>query len=260
MKRYSEISRTFATLRKQNEAALIIYLTAGYPNLKDFRDILLEVVNSGADIIEIGFPFSDPIADGSMIQSASQVALKSGVRLQDILELVKGLDIKIPLVLMSYLNPLLVFDEHRLFIDLNEAGINGVIIPDLPVQEAKSWSAHANKHKIDNILLVAPNSSTRRIKAIIKTSRGFIYCVSVFGTTGMRGQFAAELVGFLQHLRKQTDKPVAVGFGISNTDQIRALIPYCDGVILGSRIIKAIKEGEELGCLINELKQATIRR
>jgi len=259
MKSDSAIRRKFAALKKNNEAALIIYLTAGYPSMQKFLDNVSMIAENGADIIEIGIPFSDPIADGPTIQFSSQSALENGFKLDDLISRIKERNLQIPLVLMSYLNPLLAYGRERLFKDIKKAGFSGVVIPDLPVEDAGPWSAAGSGFGIDNIFLAAPTSSKERIERVIRASRGFIYCVSVTGTTGMREYIPAGLNAWLLQIKKQTDKPIAVGFGISNRAQIRSLSDCCDGVIVGSRVIKAIKEQEDLAALIRSFKSATRR-
>lgn len=253
------VAEKFLELKKRQEVALIIYITFGFPDMKRTMEYIDEIIRGGADIIELGVPFSDPIADGATIQYASQIALNSGACLEKLIEMVGSVKFNIPIVLMSYLNPIISYGRERFFKDVKKAGIGGVIIPDLPIEESKDWTAQAEDNGIETIFLVAPTSTEQRIKEIARSSQGFIYAVSVTGTTGMRQALAPGLFEFIKKVRKNSDKPIAVGFGISNPEQIDILKGEVDGVIVGSRIVEAIKEGENLVQLIKELKEATRR-
>jgi tryptophan synthase alpha chain len=213
----------------------------------------------GADIIEVGVPFSDPVADGRTIQYSSLSALKTGIALNDILKRLKNVRIDKPLVLMSYLNPLLAYKKERLFKAMKDSGISGIIIPDLPVEESDDLLSLADAYDVDLVFLVAPTSTGERIRLIAEKSSSFIYCVSVTGTTGMRNAVPQGLVKFIKRVRLVTDKPIAVGFGISTPEQILALKKEVDGVIVGSRIIEAIRKQEDLKKIIGRLKEATRR-
>ncbi|RKY55363.1 MAG: tryptophan synthase subunit alpha [Candidatus Neomarinimicrobiota bacterium] len=249
-----KINETFDLLRKKNEMALIVCLTAGFPTLEKSMEYLQLVSESGADMIEIGIPFSDPIADGPTIQYASHNALKNGVTLTSILEELKKIKLSVPLILMSYFNPLLAYGNMKLSNDLEEAGINGIIVPDLPVEETSEWISHSG---ISIIFLVAPTSTESRIRLVAEKSDSFLYCVSIAGTTGTREKLSPDLIPFVKKIKKITDKPVAVGFGISTPQHISALRRQAEGVIVGSRVIEAVKRGEDLAALVEQLKAAT---
>ncbi len=251
------IQDIFRKLKDRNEAALIVYLTAGFPDLLNFMDHIQILVREGADMIEIGLPFSDPIADGPTIQYASQVALKDGINLHKLLGAIQEIDLSIPLILMSYLNPLLAYGVKKLFKDLKQAGFSGLIVPDLPVEEAGEWIVLRKETGINLIFLVAPTSSEKRIRQIAEMSSGFIYCVTTLGTTGARYRLPPGLPDFMRKIRRLTDMPLAAGFGISTDEQIRKLCDHADGVIVGSRIIEAIRKGENLERLIRQFKDAT---
>lgn len=252
-----KIQERFDLLKKKNEKALIVYLTAGFPNMEKFVGHLKETAEAGADIIEIGIPFSDPIADGPTIQASSQIGLENGASIQAILESILCLGLDVPLVFMSYLNPLLAYGQEKLLRDMARAGVTGLIIPDLPVEEADTWRSEAASHHVDLIFLVTPTSSEARIREITSASSGFVYCVSLTGTTGARTELSMDVSTFLKSVRFFTDKPIAVGFGISEPEHIRALRDDADGMIVGSRVIEAIGKGENLGLLVAELKDAT---
>jgi tryptophan synthase alpha chain len=251
------IAETFAASRARGELALIPYLTAGFPNRTRFVEALLLVAESGADIIEIGIPFSDPIADGPTIQRSSQIALAGGTRLERVFEDVAALRLRQPLVLMSYLNPLLAFGRERLFAQMRTADVAGAIVPDLPVEESDDWGAAAREYGRDLVFLAAPTSTGARLREIGRRSRGFVYAVSLLGTTGARQTMYDGLPGFLSRLRAATSLPVAVGFGISSPGQVGALRGLADGVVVGSRLVAALDAGEDLGALVRSLKTAT---
>lgn len=250
------ITDIFARLRPRRELALMPYVKAGYPNLSRSIEIMRQVADSGADLIEIGVPFSDPVADGVTIQGASQIALNAGFRLRDLLSVIRNQPLSCPAVLMSYLNPLLAYGRESLFDDMKRARISGLIIPDLPVDEAGDWLAMSGSTEITMVFLVSPTSSDERIGLIAAKSLGFIYAVSVAGTTGVRDQDIAGLTNYLARIRRMTDKPVAVGFGISTPEHVHALRGLADGAIVGSRFVQAIERNEDLPALVTAFKNA----
>lgn len=251
------IEQAFGRLRARREMALMPYLTAGYPTRPAFLEHLRTVIDGGADLLEIGIPFCDPIADGPTIQHSSQVALESGARLTDILDDLSKIAPRVPLIAMSYLNPLLAMPRERLFERLKVAHIRGLIIPDLPADEAGDWSAATREAGLDLVLLAAPTSPDERLRLIGKQARGFVYAVSLAGTTGARRDLPPELPAFLQRLRQATALPIAVGFGISRPEQIQSLHGLADGVVVGSRVVDAIRREEDLSTLIRSLKEST---
>ncbi|CAD7779138.1 MAG: Tryptophan synthase alpha chain [Candidatus Methanoperedenaceae archaeon GB37] len=260
------ISQVFKTLKKQNRRALIPYITAGDPDLDITAKLILTISQNGGDILELGVPFSDPLADGPTIQAASQRALKSGTTLKGILEMVREIrkKIDIPLVLMSYYNPLRQYGLEALARDASKAGINGFIVPDLTPEEATDWLKVCKEHSLDTIFLIAPTTSLNRARKIAQMSRGFIYYVSVTGVTGARESLPQDIIENLKQLRKITNKPIAVGFGISSPNHVRMLVPYTDGIVVGSAIVKLIGETKELSQIcakvakfIKNLSQAT---
>jgi len=251
------IQTTFEKLKKKNQAALILYMTAGYPEMETSMKNIQKMAESGADVIEIGIPFSDPIADGTLIQYASQTALQNPINLSSIIENISKLNVDVPLVVMSYANPLLAYGLERLFPDFSEAGVSGMIVPDLPVEEAETWMSLSQENNIELIFLAAPTSSVGRIQKIVDASRGFVYCVSLKGTTGVRQGLPDDVLDFLKRVRKITKKPLGVGFGISTPQHIILLKDYVDGVIIGSRLIQAVRDGEDLSTIVSHLKNAT---
>lgn len=254
-----KIREKFDILNQAKEMLFIPYITAGYPSLDESINILHTLGEYGADIIEIGVPFSDPIADGPTIQYSSQIALQNGVTLKKLMARLQNVKVDKPLILMSYLNPLLAYGKESLYRDMQEIGISGMIVPDMPVEESDEWLYLAKTYDIDVIFLAAPTSSEERIRLIAERSCAFIYCVSVTGTTGIRGELPVGLLKFIRKIKKLTGKPVAVGFGISTPEQISALKGEADGIIVGSRIIEAIRRREDLKAIVRKLKEATRR-
>lgn len=243
----NRIDKKFHQLKKKGKQAFIAFITAGYPDLATTAKLIPELERKGVDIIELGVPFSDPMADGPVIQASSEHSLKKGTNLVKILDLVRRLrkNTTLPICLMTYYNPVFCFGD-RLFVDKAIAsGVDGVIIPDLPPEEAVEFIRYANRKGLADICFLAPTSSDSRIKKISRIDRGFIYYVSLTGVTGGRKALAADLKKNLAKIRKLTAKPVCVGFGISTPAQVRSLRGICDGVIIGSAIVKKI--GENIG-------------
>ena len=240
----NRIDKKFIELKKKNKKAFIVFITAGYPNLAATAKLVLELQDQGADIIELGVPFSDPLADGPVIQAASEYSLKKGTNLVKILDLVKKLRIHtdLPICLMTYYNPVFCFGDRHFVDQAIAAGVDGVIVPDLPPEEAKEFTRYANNKGLANICFLAPTSSLARIKTISKVAKGFIYYVSLTGVTGSRKTMAADLKTNLAKIKRVTRKPVCVGFGISNAAQARRASKIADGVIIGSAIVNKIRE------------------
>jgi tryptophan synthase alpha chain len=240
----NRIDQKFIELKRRNKKAFIAFITAGYPDLATTAKLVIELEKKGVDIIELGVPFSDPLADGAVIQEASGFSLKKGTNLVKILDLVKKLrkHTSLPICLMSYYNPIFCFREKRFVDRAVAAGVDGVIIPDLPPEEAKEFIGYANLKGLANICFVAPTSSDIRIKAISKIAKGFIYYVSLTGVTGSRKNLNPDLKTKLAKIKNITAKPVCVGFGISSAHQVKEVAKISDGVIIGSAIVGKIKE------------------
>jgi len=242
----TKISQCFETLRQRSECAFIPFITAGDPDLVTTAQALRVLDKSGADMIEIGVPYSDPLADGPTIQAAATRALKRGVRLDDVLAIAQEVtpDLKAPIILFTYYNPILNRGIEVFLKQIAAAGIAGLVVPDLPLEEAESLIQPATEIGIEVILLVAPTSRKGRIDAIAKKSQGFIYLVSVTGVTGMRSQVASSVPDLLEEMRAVTDKPIGVGFGISQPEQARQVKQWgADAVIVGSAFVKHLAEG-----------------
>ena len=242
----NRIDKTFERLRQKGRKAFIVFLTAGDPDIKTTERLVVELEARGVDIIELGVPFSDPIADGPVIQAASIRALKNGIDLKAIFSLARRLrkGIETPLVLMTYYNPVYQYGLSAFARDAAEAGVDGVIVPDLPPEEAQELRRLTEKRNLALIFLTAPNTPEERVKMIAKQSRGFLYCLSHIGITGMTPRLETTLKDFLLRVRKLTAVPIAVGFGVSKPAHVRRINRYADGVVVGSAIIKHIRENE----------------
>ncbi|MFQ5867098.1 MAG: tryptophan synthase subunit alpha [bacterium] len=239
----NRIESKFVELKSKGTKALITFITAGDPDLDTTFELVLEMERKGTDVVELGVPFSDPLADGTTIQRASQRALKNKVRLEDILKLVYKLRRKteIPIVLMSYLNPVYKYGLEEFARMCRKTGVDGVIIPDLVPEEAEEWLRAARLNKLSTIFLAAPTSPLDRIKKIASKSTGFLYYVSLTGVTGARDKLNTNVIEALKAIKRITNRPVACGFGISNSRQARKISRYSDGVIVGSAIIDLIE-------------------
>jgi tryptophan synthase alpha chain len=241
----SRIKNTFNRLKKKNETALIPYIMAGDPDLATTKTLILEMEKSGCDIIELGAPFSDPLADGPVIQKAAIRSLTNRTSIADVLGLVA--DVRktstIPLILMTYYNLIFKYGEERFVHDAVAAGLDGLILPDLPPEEAGTLMLSAKKAGLDTIFLLAPTSTDDRIKLVAKVTRGFVYYVSLTGVTGSKLAVQNSIKDALLRIKSATDKPVAVGFGISSPDQAAQVSLWgADGVIVGSALVKVIEE------------------
>lgn len=254
-----KLAEVFARCRKRDELVFMPYQTAGYPSLDESIANLHVLAERGADVLELGIPFSDPMADGPTIQFSSQAALEAGVTLWAVLNRLKSEELAAPIVLMSYLNPLLAYNRERLFAELRAAGIAGLIVPDLPVEESDEWLVDARRAGVSLIFLLAPTSTEERIRQVAERTGAFIYAVSLTGTTGSRAALFEGLPAFLERIRSATDKPIVVGFGISTPEHVRALHGKADGVIVASRLIDAIRRREDWAELASSLKAATRR-
>ncbi|CAI8045053.1 Tryptophan synthase alpha chain [Geodia barretti] len=240
----NRIDKKFQELRDQGATAFMPYLCAGDPNPELTSKLLLTLEEAGADLIELGVPFSDPIADGPTVQRASERALTHHISLQEILEMVATVRTQtdIPIALMSYYNPIFRMGEDAFCQVAQDAGVDGVIVPDLPPEQAQSLLEIAPRYNLATIFLVAPTSPPERMQLIASVSTGFIYCVSVTGVTGARAMLSDEIAPMIAELRKHTDKPISVGFGVSTPDQATQIAQIADGVIVGSAIINVVEE------------------
>jgi len=235
----NRIDLLFKRLKREKKKALIPFITAGYPDLATTKDLIFTLEECGAHIIELGVPFSDPLADGPVIQAASLKALSQGIDLKKILALVEQVRQRtdIPLILMTYYNPVYQFGLERLAHQASISGIDGFIIPDLPPEEAAEWRELTKANNLDVIFLVAPNTPLSRAKFVASKTTGFLYAVSVIGITGKRKGMPKGLINYLKMLRSITDKPLVIGFGISSASQVRKIESVSDGVVVGSALV-----------------------
>jgi tryptophan synthase alpha chain len=236
----TRIQETFDRARAENRAALMPFITAGYPSLEMSGKLLDALVEGGADIIELGVPFSDPLADGATVQASSQKALENGTTLADCIELVRAFRERggtIPILLMGYVNPFYQYGIERLGRDAATAGIDGFLIPDLPSDESEEFQLPFRALGLDLIYFLAPTSTDRRIADVAHRATGFIYCVALTGVTGARDQMAEELPEYIARIRAATDLPLTIGFGISKPEHVAAVAEIADGVVVASALI-----------------------
>jgi len=262
----SRIAGTFERLRRDNEAALIPYLTVGYPSLDATRRLVPLLASEGADLIELGVPFSDPMADGATVQRASHAALEQGVTLSDCLcvaaEVRRSHDV--PLIMMGYYNPIFRYGLGRFAAECAASGVDGLIIPDLPPEEAGELKGECDKAGIDLIFLVAPTSTDDRLARVARMASGFVYCVSLTGVTGARAEMSNDLGEMIARVRRHTHLPLVVGFGISKPEHVAQVVrgAGADGAVVGSALLNLIESLPEDGLTagvsqyIRALKQA----
>ena len=248
------IKQKFSELKKEGKKAFIAYIPFGFPTIKATKDIILTLQKAGVDILELGIPFSDPIADGPVIQEATSIALARGANTTKLFSFLSDLkkDIKIPIALMTYYNPVFKFGVEKFFSKMSESGALGILTVDLSIDESKEYVENARKFGVETIFFVTPVTSKERAKAIVGASSGFVYYISVTGITGTRDISYNSLSKHLRELKKMTDLPVCVGFGIHSKKQVDEVCKISDGAIVGSAIVKFIKE--------NYLKQNFLSR
>lgn len=239
----SRIREKFADLKRRERGGFIPFIVAGDPDLATTELLLIELAAAGADIIELGIPFSDPMADGEVIQRASERALRNGVTLAEVLDCVARVRRRIdtPIVWFSYFNPLLRFGEDRLAREAKEAGVDGVLVTDLIPEEAQTWIARLRDQELDPIFLVAPTTSDERLAGIAQHATGFIYAISRAGVTGARDALSRDAEILVQRVRALADVPVAVGFGVSTAEQVEEVWRFADAAVIGSAIVRQIE-------------------
>jgi tryptophan synthase alpha chain len=255
----NRLTQTLRNAKKNRAKLFCAYLTLGFPNLKRTETALIELERSGADLIELGFPFSDPLADGSTIQHASEVAIRRGVGVRDAFDVVrrarrKGLSA--PILFFSYLNPILHFGVERFAKALQASGFDGAIVPDLPPEEGGKIELELKKRNQSLIYLVAPTTGRKRMRVIGKRSNGFIYFVSLRGVTGARQALPKDIKRNVQVLKRATKKPVLVGFGVSKPEQARAISRVADGIVVGSGIVSRMRNGSSIRVYVSRLVRA----
>ena len=255
------MSRITSAFNQPEHTALIPYITVGYPTVDATLEMVPLLASCGCDIVELGIPFSDPLADGATIQKASFCALENGVTPQLCLEVAERLsqNVSIPLVFMTYFNPVLSYGLEEFSSACASSGISGLIIPDLPPEEGSELEIVTQKQNLDLVYLLAPTSTQERIRLVAERSRGFIYLVSVTGVTGARQELPADLEAFLARVRRIARQPLCVGFGVSTPEQARRVAQIADGVIVGSRLIQLMEDEDNfvstVSSFIKELRQ-----
>lgn len=259
-----DLSSKFAELASRNEKALVLFVTAGDPPLSELPAVLQLLQDAGADVIELGIPFSDPIADGPVIQASSQRALDRGTTPLAVLQALSHAKITVPVVLMTYYNPVLRVGLDRFASQAREAGASGVIVTDLTAEEADPWIAAASHAGLDRIFLAAPTSTDERLNEVCRRSTGFVYCVSRTGVTGAAESVPAEVSGLVSRLKARTSIPVCVGFGITKPEHVRNICSVADGAVVGTWLVQLLHEkwqggegAEEIAQQVREMKQAT---
>jgi len=247
------IERKFRDLKEREEKALIAYLTAGDPNLEKTKEIILGLDSAGVDILEIGVPFSDPTADGPIIQAASRRALENGATLSGILDMIEAVreSSNIPIVLFGYYNPILNYGNERFAKRAKASGVDGILVVDLPPEESSELRKYTDRSGIDFISLIAPTSTDDRIRKISQNARGFLYYISITGITGTARPQVSDIKREMKRIRSITTLPVVVGFGISTREQAGELAPYADGIVIGSAFVRLIDENSDKNNLVN---------
>jgi tryptophan synthase alpha chain len=243
----SDLETALRTLRARGGRAFVPYVTGGLPGVD--AGLLRDLAESGADAIEVGLPFSDPIMDGGVIQEASRRALEAGARTSDVLALVEEAAVPVPVAVMTYLNPVLRRGVGSFLHEAARAGVAGLIVPDLPVDEAGDVVAACRDAGLAPVLLAAPGSPSDRLRAIASTAGGFVYCVAAYGVTGAREQLARTAEELVAALRPMTDLPLLVGVGIGTPDQAEQASAFADGVVVGSALVRRLLEGDRAGAL-----------
>jgi tryptophan synthase alpha chain len=253
----SRIESAFSSLQAKGEKALVIYLTAGDPSLEGSREIVLGLDAAGVDCVEIGVPFSDPTADGPIIQAASQRALRNGTTLSSILDMIESIRkvSEIPVVLFGYYNPILSYGTERFAARAQEAGVDGILVVDLPLEEAAELRQYTDPKNIDFISLIAPTTNTERVKTIASHATGFLYYISITGVTGTAKPHAEEVATDIKRIRTVTALPLVVGFGISTPQQAKEIAPYADGIVIGSAVVRMIEEHSHRPDLVSVVSQ-----
>ena len=251
----NRIDKKFNELKKQKKKAFIAFITAGDPSLSVTEKLVVAFERCGVDIVELGVPFSDPLADGPTIQAASERALKKGVTLAKILQTVKRIRKKsqMPITLMTYYNPIFHRGEENFMVEAKKAGVDGMIVPDLPFEEAKNLVKAAKKHHIATVFFISPTTSISRMKTIVRAASGFIYYVSLTGVTGARKDLPQDLTTKIRMAKRFSKKPICVGFGVSTPAQVKSISRYADGVIVGSAIVQAIYKNSFKRNLISDV-------
>ena len=263
----NRIENRFKELKSKRQKALVAFITAGDPDMDTTERVFSVLEKNGADIVEIGVPFTDPLADGPVILQSALRSLDAGTTLEKIIKLVEDIrkNSQLPIVLMSSYNPIFVYGDKRFIDDALKAGVDGAIIPDLPPEEGKELAAYAKEKEFNMIYLLAPTSTPKRVERVLGQSGGFVYYISLTGVTGVRASLAEGIEEKVSKIREKAELPVLIGFGISDQEQAKKAAEFSDGVIVGSALVKTIQENsdpqtcdEKVGALITELKNGVM--
>ncbi|HLI47782.1 MAG TPA: tryptophan synthase subunit alpha [Chthonomonas sp.] len=252
----SRIAQRFADLQVHNEKALVGFVTIGDPTPEQTVPLVVTLAEAGVDIVELGIPFSDPLADGPSIQASSQRALQNGITVAkslDILHQIRAKCPNLPLIVMTYYNPILRYGLARYAADAKQAGVDGHIVTDLTPEEAGTWKRLSDEHRLDTIFLLAPTSTEARIQSATKLCSGFVYCVSRTGVTGARRDVPQELTAVVTRIRHHTNLPICVGFGVSQPEHVRSICHFADGVVVGSALVDLIHAHRNAPSLLSEV-------
>jgi tryptophan synthase alpha chain len=250
------LSELFAKTKSQNRAALIGYLPAGFPNKSDSLDYIKAMIAGGVDAIEVGFPYSDPVMDGPVIQQASEISLKNQVKADDVLKLQSEIaNLNVPAIVMSYWNPIERYGVDDFLTKMQKNNGAAVITPDLTIDESNQWIENCRKFGINSIFVVAPNTSDERLAQVTNLCTGFIYAASIMGVTGTRNVVSNQAQELVARIRKFSELPVAVGLGVSNRDQAKEVAKYADGVIVGSAFVKLILENQDKELALSKVEK-----
>ncbi|WP_338695563.1 tryptophan synthase subunit alpha [Streptomyces sp. Q6] len=241
------LNDTLAGAKAEGRAALIAYLPAGFPTVDGGIEAIKAAFDGGADVVEVGFPHSDPVLDGPVIQTADDIALRGGLKIKDVMRSVREAHEATgkPVLVMTYWNPIYIYGVERFTAELAEAGGAGCILPDLPVQESAVWREHADKHGLGTVFVVAPSSKDERLATITAAGSGFVYAASLMGVTGTRESVGNQAQDLVRRTKATTDLPVCVGIGVSNAQQAKEVAGFADGVIVGSAFVKRMLDAED---------------
>jgi len=259
--RENRIDNVFNKLRSNGQKALISFITCGYPSIDGYMKLFDVLEKNGADIIEIGIPFSDPLADGPVIQATSKIALENGISTDTVIDTIVKIRSKsnIPIVVLTYFNTVYRYGIDKFLKRASSAGVDGLIIADLPLEEFYNYRLFLNNSSIDKIMLASLTSSKERLYKISNICKGFLYCVAVKGVTGIRDGISSEVKDFLVKLRSITNLPLALGFGISNPEQINEVKKYCDAIIIGSKILSLLLDADDFNKGLSKVEEFMIK-
>ena len=259
--RENRIDNVFNKLRSNGQKTLIPFITCGYPSIDGYMKLFDVLEKYGADIIEIGIPFSDPMADGPVIQATSKIALENGINTDTVMDTIVKIRSKsnIPIVILTYFNTVYRYDIDKFLERASSAGVDGLIIADLPLEEFYNYESLLSNEYIDNIMLASLTSSKERLYKISNICKGFLYCVAVKGVTGIRDGISSEVKDFLVKLRSITNLPLALGFGISNPEQINEVKKYCDAIIIGSKILSLLLDADDFNKGLSKVEEFMIK-